>query len=210
MEQFATEEQQVEAIKRFWKENGLAIVIGAILGLGALWGWRYYDESQIQAKESASESYQQLVTSLTAESGPEVFTEFLETNSGTTYSTLASLIAAQTAVNEGALASAAETLVTAARDAQDPTLTDLVNLRLARVYYGLEQYDDALSALANIETTAFTATVAATRGDVLVAKGDFAAATNAYQASLAAQADSNVQMRLDDVARLAAQAATAG
>jgi predicted negative regulator of RcsB-dependent stress response len=123
---------------------------------------------------------------------------------------LASLIAAQTAVNAGALASAAETLVTAARDAQDPTLTDLVNLRLARVYYGLEQYDDALSALANIETTAFTATVAATRGDVLVAKGDFAAATNAYQASLAAQADSNVQMRLDDVARLAAQAATAG
>ena len=42
MEQFATEEQQVEAIKRFWKEHGTAIIVGAALGLGGLWGWRYY------------------------------------------------------------------------------------------------------------------------------------------------------------------------
>ena len=54
VEQFATEEQQVEAIKRFWKENGVAIIIGAALGLSALWGWRYYSESQIIAKEAAS------------------------------------------------------------------------------------------------------------------------------------------------------------
>ena len=38
MEQYETEEQQVEAIKRFWKENGLSLVIGALLGLGGLLG----------------------------------------------------------------------------------------------------------------------------------------------------------------------------
>ena len=43
MEQFATEEQQVEAIKRFWKEHGTAIIVGAALGLGGLWGWRGWD-----------------------------------------------------------------------------------------------------------------------------------------------------------------------
>ncbi|AGH45899.1 TPR-like domain-containing protein [Paraglaciecola psychrophila 170] len=54
MEQYETEEQQVEAIKRFWKENGLSLVIGALLGLGGLLGWRYYNDSQIEAKEQAS------------------------------------------------------------------------------------------------------------------------------------------------------------
>ena len=38
MERFETEEQQVEAIKRFWKEHGTAIIVGAALGLGGLWG----------------------------------------------------------------------------------------------------------------------------------------------------------------------------
>ena len=64
MEQFATEEQQVEAIKRFWKDNGTAIIIGAVLGLGGLWGWRYYSDSQLEAKAQASVEYQQAVETL--------------------------------------------------------------------------------------------------------------------------------------------------
>ncbi len=61
MEQFATEEQQVEAIKRFWKEHGTAIIVGAALGLGGLWGWRAYSEAQIENKEAASVAYQNAV-----------------------------------------------------------------------------------------------------------------------------------------------------
>ena len=61
MEQFATEEQQVEAIKRFWKEHGTAIIVGAALGLGGLWGWRAYSEAQIETKEAASVAYQNAV-----------------------------------------------------------------------------------------------------------------------------------------------------
>ena len=48
MEQFATEEQQVEAIKRFWKEHGTAIIVGAALGLA--FGPGAYSEAQIEKK----------------------------------------------------------------------------------------------------------------------------------------------------------------
>ena len=37
MEIYNSEEQQVEAIKRFWKENGTAIIAGVVLGLGGLY-----------------------------------------------------------------------------------------------------------------------------------------------------------------------------
>ena len=38
MEIYSTEEQQVEAIKSFWKENGSQIIVGAVLGLGGFSG----------------------------------------------------------------------------------------------------------------------------------------------------------------------------
>ncbi|PAR85254.1 YfgM family protein, partial [Vibrio cholerae] len=44
MELYDTEEQQVEAIKDWWKENGKAVIFGAVIGLGGLFGWRYYQD----------------------------------------------------------------------------------------------------------------------------------------------------------------------
>ena len=59
MEQYETEEQQVEAIKRFWKENGCSASDWCVIGLG--WTFRvalWYNDSQIAAKEQASFAYE--------------------------------------------------------------------------------------------------------------------------------------------------------
>jgi len=63
MERFETEEQQIEAIKRFWKENGLIIGLGVVLGFGGLWGWRAEDEDFDTAKSKLS---------IAAQSGNEI------------------------------------------------------------------------------------------------------------------------------------------
>ena len=65
MDVYTTEEQQVEAIKKWWKENGKAVVIGAIIGLGGLYGWRYYQAEQDQQMERASDAYVQVVEAMT-------------------------------------------------------------------------------------------------------------------------------------------------
>ncbi len=41
MEIYSSEEQQVEAIKRFWQQYGKAILGGVVLGLAALYGFRF-------------------------------------------------------------------------------------------------------------------------------------------------------------------------
>ena len=41
MEIYENENDQVEAVKRFFAENGKALAVGVILGVGALIGWRY-------------------------------------------------------------------------------------------------------------------------------------------------------------------------
>ena len=69
MEVYETEEQQVEAIKSWWKENGKAVVLGAVIGLGGLYGWRYYQGEIQSAKEQASEAYTQAMNTL--DSGSE-------------------------------------------------------------------------------------------------------------------------------------------
>ena len=85
MEQFATEEQQVEAIKRFWKEHGTAIIVGAALGLGGLWGWRAYSEAQIETKEAASVAYQNAVETFGTEGSDAKVKAFIEENKDSGY-----------------------------------------------------------------------------------------------------------------------------
>ena len=57
MEIYSSEEQQVEAIKRFWSEYGTPIIIGAVVGLGGLYGWNYYSEHKVGLAENASDAY---------------------------------------------------------------------------------------------------------------------------------------------------------
>ena len=57
IEGYETEEQQVDAIKKWWSENGTALIVVAVIGLAGLWGWRYYGESVIAAQEQTSSEF---------------------------------------------------------------------------------------------------------------------------------------------------------
>lgn len=207
MEQFATEEQQVEAIKKFWKDNGSAIVIGAVLGLGGLWSWRYYNDTQVAAKESASVEYQKLVTSLSQDNAIENAKAFITAQGQTGYAPLAGFIAAQTAVEKGDFVEAVAQLQQVSSLTTDPILINVANLRLARVQFATLDYSAALASLTKVDNAAYVAEKEALRGDILVAQGNFKQASAAYQASIAANEDRSVQIRLDNIPALMDSAA---
>jgi predicted negative regulator of RcsB-dependent stress response len=209
MEQFATEEQQVEAIKKFWKDNGSAIIIGAVLGLGALWGWRYYTDTQIMTKETASTEYQTLVTSLSEDAALDKATAFITAQGETGYAPLAGFIAAQAAVEKADFPAAISQLQNITTLTNDAVLLNVANLRLARVQFATEDYTSALTSLNNVTNEAFIADKEALRGDILVAQCDFAQAQSAYTASLAANDDRSVQIRLDNIGAMIDAAADA-
>lgn len=202
MEQFATEEQQVEAIKRFWKENGMAIVVGAVIGLGGLWGWRYYNEQQIGAKETASVSYQETVEALAADaSGYTKAVEFVSANPDTGYSLLTSLQLAKEAVERKDLPEAAKQLGFVADNSKVDSLKNIANLRLARVQIELQELESALATLDKVTDEAFTAQVQEFKGDIFVNQQLFDKARAAYSAAIEKNTNNRlIKMKLDNLA----------
>jgi len=200
VEQFATEEQQVEAIKRFWKDNGMAIIIGAVLGLGALWGWRYYSENQIVSKEAASLEYQAVVESLQNDGGIERATEFASEYADSGYAPLMGLILAQQAIDDNDFDKALDHLNTAASNG-DEAVSALAYIRIARIQLAQNDADQALETAAKITGEAFTTQVETIKGDAYSLLADFAKARLAYSAAVDAdQTNRTAKMKLDNLA----------
>lgn len=199
MERFETEEQQVEAIKRFWRENGLAIGVGVVLGIGGLYGWRYYNDTQIASQEAASKSYETVVASLNADNTAQA-EAFVENNENG-YSVLTALQLAKLAVDNDDLAGASKHLQHVATHASDSAIKSVANVRLARVQNAMSEYDNALSTLLLVTQESFKAQVAEIQGDVYVNQGMFEEAKTAYNASLDADENNQlVKMKLDNLA----------
>lgn len=199
MEQFATEEQQVEAIKRFWRENGLAIAVGVVLGVGGLYGWRYYNDTQIAEKEAASKSYELVTATLTADN-TEKAQAFIE-NNDSGYSILTALQLAKLSVEKGELEKAAGHLKFVADNASDAAIKSVANLRLARVQNALSQFDEAMASLTLVTQDAFAAQVDEIKGDIYVNQEQFDDAKKAYNDSLKINANNQlVKMKLDNLA----------
>ena len=206
MEQFATEEQQVEAIKRFWKEHGTAIIVGAALGLGGLWGWRAYSEAQIENKEAASVAYQNAVETFGTEGSDAKVSAFIEENKDSGYASIASLLAAKQAADAGDLDAAASHLNSVVTFAENEELKVLASLRLSRVQIEMNQLDAALSTLSNVTNDAFSAEVSELKGDVYQKQGKFDDARLAYSNALEKNANNPLlQMKLDNLSVSAAQ-----
>lgn len=201
MEQFTTEEQQVEAIKKFWKDNGVAIVLGAVLGFGGLWGWRYYNAELIASQERASDAYKSAVADLGKEEAAfSSVKTFVSENNDSPYAVMASFKLAKEAIDRKDLAEAAKQLTWITQTDADSAIKDVALLRLARVQMEQEKFADALTQLSNISSSSFNAQTDEVKGDIYQRQGKIDEALEAYTAALE-DAGSNpvLQMKLDDL-----------
>jgi len=200
MEIYSTEEQQAEAIKRFFRENGLSLALGVIVGLGGLYGWKAYNQNQITTAEQASDAYTKLVESDSVLASADAF---ISENKDTQYATLAAFVAAKEAVDTQKLDVANEKLSWIVTNVDNAQLKAIATTRLARVQIAQQQYDDALSTLNAPLPEAFNANVAELKGDIYTQQGNKEQARVAYQAAVdAGGLTSNplLQIKLDDLA----------
>ncbi|WP_341501791.1 tetratricopeptide repeat protein [Gallaecimonas sp. GXIMD4217] len=201
MEIYSTEEQQVEAIKRFWREHGNAIVVGTVLGLAGIYGWRWYSNAQLEAQGQASEAYTQAVEALNA--GDQAKAEaFIKGDSAGHYQALMAATLAKSAVEAGELDKALGHLDQAINQSEDEQLKQIFTLRKVRILIAQDKGSDAESLLATVSGDAFKAEVAELKGDIALARQDYAAARQSYQAALDAsegQASSALELKLDQL-----------
>lgn len=189
MEVYSNENEQVDALRRFFANNGKALAIGVVLGIGALVGWRYWSTHQDTSAREVSANYQQVTSALDANKPQtlEAAAKFASENSNT-YGALASLDLAKQYVDKNELAKAATQLQNGIKNTQDANLQAVMNLRLARIQLQQKQADDALKTLDSVKGEGWTAIVADIRGEALLSKGDKQGARDAWSKGIDSEA----------------------
>ncbi|MCB5227036.1 tetratricopeptide repeat protein [Alishewanella sp. 16-MA] len=207
MEIYTDEEQQVEALKRFWNEYGKAIFGGVIIGVAALYGWRFYQAEQRASAEALSNSYAQLVQKQASEDDflAEAQT-FISEQGNNNYAVFAALLAAKDAVTAENFAEAIKQLSWVQQNSKDASVKAIAQLRLARVQRQTGDYTGALATLEQAVPSSFVGQQAELKGDVLQATGDLVAAKAAYQVAFsnAGQNTQLLQIKLDELAHITA------
>ncbi|MET0048357.1 MAG: tetratricopeptide repeat protein [Sedimenticola sp.] len=199
-----SEEEQVEALKKWWKQNGFSVAAGIVLGLGGVFGWQYWNKHQDQVSADASYHLEQLNASVAAglkEPALQQARALMQHYQDSSYAVFAALDAAKVKVEQGDNAGARVQLQWAMDNASDASLKQVARLRLVRVMLSEGAADEAASVLAQAPVDGYQGEVAELRGDIALAKGDENAARAAYQQALDNKVGSSalVRMKLDDL-----------
>jgi len=207
VEIYQTEEQQVEALKGYWQENGNTIIAGIALGFAGFIGFNVYQDNKLADELSVSDSYQTLIES--ASTNKVAFNEnaakFINDHGQTSYVSLTALALAKDAAAEKNWSDVKTQLNAAIASAPSEGIAGIASLRLARVQVQLEEYEQALATLAKPLPVSFIAAVEETKGDTYLLQGKKELARNAYLAAIAADGLTSspaLQMKLDDLATL--------
>ena len=190
MDDYLTETDQWEALKRWLRENGAWMVAGVIIGVGALFGYRWWEERQTTRAHTAHARYTDVLTALSRADkarAVELADQLRRDLADTPYADHADLVLARAHVDLGELEEATRRLRAVMDSSDDPELRLIARERLARVQLAQDRPDDALATLSGAESGAFTARFDEIRGDALLKKGDAAGALAAYRAALAAK-----------------------
>lgn len=207
MEIYQTEEQQVEAIKSYWQQNGNTIIAGIVLGLAGFIGFNVYQDNKFEEELLVSDNYQTLIE----QSGKDAkaFTangeKFISENGDNSYVSLTALALAKEAATHKDWPQVQKQLTTAIESAPTDGIKAIASLRLARVQVQLEQYSDALATLNSNLPESFTAAIEEIKGDAYLQQGKKDLARSAYQAAIAADGIStspSLQIKLDDLAQV--------
>jgi predicted negative regulator of RcsB-dependent stress response len=209
--EYLNDDEQLQVLRRWWSNNGTALIVGLILAIGGVVGWRWYTDHTAAREEAASAAYQhylQVRDSATASPADKdaalavIDTEF----PASAYHVFALFYRARDAVEAGDYKQGAQWLTAALDEAKDSSMRDLARIRLARVQLQLGETQAALDLLQAVKGTGFRGYVAELKGDILLGQGNKAEALEAYRAAAAAEDgaanDPVLKMKIVDLAAL--------
>lgn len=177
-----------DALQRWLKANWPALVVGVVIGLLALGGWRYWQYHKGQQAQVASVQYGKLLNHLGAKqiaSAIKLADKLQNDYGGTPYASQADLAVAGYQADRGHYAKAAQRLHWVAQHANDKDLRRLARLREARALWGAGKDQQALSLLQTDEKNGpYLGLFQALRGDILSSEKKFEQAREIYEMAL--------------------------
>lgn len=202
-----TEQEDLEKLKAWWKNYGGALILGVVLGLGLLFGNKYWNQYQETRREAASNLYVEMLQQAresNTDAARTSATRLTQDYASTPYAGMAALMLARLSFDAGDAAGTRTHLQWAVDNARDPAVQHTARLRLGRVLLDAREHDAALAAAQIRNQEGFESEYAELRGDIYVAQGKAAEAREAYAAALKqipAEASHRraVQMKLDEL-----------
>lgn len=201
MESYSTEEEQVEAIKRWWQENGRSTVAAIVIALAAGFGWQFWKDYDLAKAESASIIYQNLLQSLNAQTDePSNLSEVRSLaqqlkaeHAGTGYAQFAALHLAKIAAQDSNPEEAKVELRWALAQADSGSdVANIAQLRLARIMASSGEPEQALDLLAAGKDSPYAASYAIAEGDIYMQLQRIDEAKAAYAAAKLAMEQGSV------------------
>lgn len=190
MAEMRTDEETVEAIKAWWKQNGTSLLIGVAAALAIVFGWQAWQQQQVDYRTEAASQFASLMNAYADESQENraETVEFVANNlrdeySDSAYAVYGSLILArQQMMDQGNTEAAISTLGWANSKAdQSKPLALIIRSRLARAQFDIADYDAALKTIDGAPgAESFAAIFSELRGDILLAQGNADGAREAY------------------------------
>ncbi len=207
MAELRTEEEQVEAIKKWWKENGTTLVLTVLIVSAGWFGWNFWQDQQQQTQENASQLYNQLVqtavqpavTEAGLNSMKALATELKTEYAGSSYAEFGTLFLARFAAEEGNYDEAVAELTNLVKNSKHEPVKYTAQARLAQVLIQQEKLDEAIALVSTSPSAAYASQFEEAKGDALYLKGDLAEAHQAYKTALAAA--QNIGLRADTLQR---------
>jgi predicted negative regulator of RcsB-dependent stress response len=184
----ASEKEQVEALKKWWKENGSSVVTGILLGLAALLGGKAWFSYQHNQALSASNIYARMMGASAGGAEEEVrnaANELISNYSSSGYAVLAALLLAKQAVDSGELGAAEAQLRWALDNADSPEVMQIARVRLLRTLIDQQKFAEAQQLLNSVgDAGVYGYQYRELEGDMALAQGQQEQALDAYRQAL--------------------------
>jgi len=208
---YETEEQQLEAIKKWWKENSSMVVTGVAVGVAAIFGWQFYQTETVQHSEQASVLYEQVL--ILSENPEKINDQLASANqleadfSDTPYASLSALIIARQHIASGQIEKAQQQYQWVIDNAKQDELKYLAKIRLSRLLLSDNKIDQALVLLNETYPESFKEMVLELKGDALLIQGNKSRAKAAYIEAKMLSKGSNrwLQLKIDDIGDVAVE-----
>jgi len=202
---YTSENEQVEALQRWWQKNGRSALIGIAIAIALVLGWRSWQEHRAVRAAEASALYQQVLEQQDAAAVLKTGSALVENYGDTAYASLASLAMASAAMQQNDSDAAASHLRAAMDSAKIPGIRQAAAVRLARVLLSQNKAQEALVVLDGTEPAGLRGAFEEVRGDIQLALGNKDVARQAYQNALAEYAgvaakQDVLRLKLDDLA----------
>jgi predicted negative regulator of RcsB-dependent stress response len=195
------EQEQLDALKTFWKTYGNLItwaLIAALAVYAGLNGWKWWQRDQSTKAAGMFDQIELAVQGGDAQRAGQVFGDLKERYPRTVFAAQAGLLAARVQFDRGQSDAAQASLTWVADNASEDEYRTVARLRLAGLLLQAKDFDGALKQLDLAKAPTFEALVADRRGDVLLAQGKPSEARSAYQAAWKAMDEKIEYRRLID------------